>query len=238
MNVAYFDDAPTEKFYLKLQYTDANGDTQYSTIAEGTAVKGEWVQLANKNYSIPADAANMQLYVETAESTSNFYIDEAIGAVGGTTILGAGEAKNIILGDINFDGVIDAFDLAMARSGCVNGFDSTAEEIAADVDQSGAVDTTDVQLIQDFLLVRITEFPVAEKTMDTAAMKQLFSTVTPASSYKNAGENNPLFTQRFGADPVYCSNWNTSGNAYGLTSGAIEYMVAENPMGPFTGLRG
>jgi len=32
----------------------------------------------------------------------------------------------------------------------------------------------------------------------------------------------------------YCSNWNTTGNAYGLTSGAIEYMVGDDPMGPFT----
>ncbi len=32
----------------------------------------------------------------------------------------------------------------------------------------------------------------------------------------------------------YCSNWNTDGNALGLTSGAIEYMTASSPMGPFT----
>ena len=31
----------------------------------------------------------------------------------------------------------------------------------------------------------------------------------------------------------YCSNWNTNGNPYGLTSGAIEYMTSESPMGPF-----
>lgn len=65
----YFDGNTTDKFYFKLQYTDANGDTQYDTIAEATAIKGEWVQLANKNYKIPADASNMQIYLETAEST-------------------------------------------------------------------------------------------------------------------------------------------------------------------------
>ncbi len=32
----------------------------------------------------------------------------------------------------------------------------------------------------------------------------------------------------------YCSNWNTDGNTLGLTSGAIEYMVSDSPMGPFT----
>lgn len=33
---------------------------------------------------------------------------------------------------------------------------------------------------------------------------------------------------------TYCSNWQTDGNAYGLTSGAINYMVSDSPMGPFT----
>ena len=32
----------------------------------------------------------------------------------------------------------------------------------------------------------------------------------------------------------YCSNWQTDGNKLGLTSGAIEYMVGDSPMGPFT----
>lgn len=201
VNVTYFDGALTDKFYLKLQYVDANGDTQYSTIAEGTVIRGEWIQLANKNYLIPSDASNMQFYVETAETTNNFYIDEAIGAVGGTAILGAGESKDIILGDINFDGVIDSFDVMMARKGITNDFDSTAALIAADVDQSGNFDENDLKLIQDFVLVRIKEFPVAEKVIDTAAMEQLFSTITPTVSYKNSGENNPLYTQRFGADP-------------------------------------
>ncbi len=31
----------------------------------------------------------------------------------------------------------------------------------------------------------------------------------------------------------YCSNWNTTGNKLGLTSGAINYMVSDSPMGPF-----
>lgn len=226
INTIYYDGASTDKFYLKLQYTDTNGDTQYSTIAEGTAIKGEWVQLANKNYQIPDDAVNMQLYIETAESTNNFYIDEAIGAVGGTTILGAGESKDIILGDINFDGTIDGLDLSLARSSYTDGFDSTAASIAADVDQSGTFDTTDIKLIQAFLLAEITEFPIAEKVIDTAAMEQLFSTVTCTDSYKNSGENNPLYTQRFGADPGVME-YNGRVYVY-MTNDVIEYDSSGN----------
>ena len=69
------------------------------------------------------------------------------------------------------------------------------------MDQSGSVNGTDLQLIQDYLLGKITEFPIAEKTVDTAAMEKLFAGITPTASYKAEGENNPLFTQRFGADP-------------------------------------
>ncbi|MDE6780558.1 MAG: carbohydrate binding domain-containing protein, partial [Ruminococcus sp.] len=141
-NVMYYDGDATDKFYLKLQYTDASGETKYDTIAEATATKGEWVQLANKNYKIPDGAKDMQIYIETAESTNNFYIDEVIGAVAGTSILGAGAGNtgntgntNGILGDINSDGVIDAFDVVLARKGLTKGFESSAQKTAADVDQ-------------------------------------------------------------------------------------------------------
>ena len=32
----------------------------------------------------------------------------------------------------------------------------------------------------------------------------------------------------------YCSNWQTAGNALHLTSGGIEYMTADDPLGPYT----
>ncbi|MBR4361816.1 MAG: family 43 glycosylhydrolase [Ruminococcus sp.] len=32
----------------------------------------------------------------------------------------------------------------------------------------------------------------------------------------------------------YCTNWSTNGNQYGLTTAAIDYMVSDNPLGPFT----
>lgn len=233
VNVMYFDGDATDTFYMKLQYTDADGETQYSTIAEGKANKGEWVQLANKNYKIPADATGMQLYIETAESTNNFYIDEAIGAVAGTTILGAGEAVTITLGDVNCDGSINIMDLSLAKNGYKNGFDSSANQTAADVDQSGTFDTTDLRLLQEYIAHVITEFPVAERAIDTAAMEQLFASVNVASSYKKEGENNPLYTQRFGADPG-AMEYNGRVYVY-MTNDVIEYnsdgTVAENTYG-------
>ena len=83
----YLEGDPTTTFYLKLQYQDSLGETRYSEIAAATAIKGQYVQLANTNYKIPNDASDMKLYVETAEGTMNFYIDEAIGALQGLLLI-------------------------------------------------------------------------------------------------------------------------------------------------------
>lgn len=160
-NVIYYDGSATDTFYMKLQYTDANGDTQYASVAEATAVKGEWVQLANTNYTIPADAMNMQLYIETADSTNNFYIDEAIGAVAGTVIPGAGETV-FLLGDVNSDGRINAVDLTLAKHGLLNGFSDDLAQLAADVNQDGSVTIADIVWYQQFLTGQTKSYPEAE----------------------------------------------------------------------------
>lgn len=232
VNSIYFDGDSTEQFYMKLQYTDSKGDTCYSTISEATAIQGEWVQLFNKNYQIPADASNIYIYVETADSTFNFYIDEAIGAVEGTSIIGAG-SKKIIPGDVNSDGIINVFDIMIAKRGFKNDNLSKSSQICADADQSGEFDENDISLIEDFLLCRITEFPIAEKVINTAEMEQLFSNIKLTSSYKKGGENNPLYTQRFGADPGVME-YNGRVYVY-MTNDIIEYdnqgAVTENTYG-------
>lgn len=161
-NVSYFDGDLTDTFYLKLQYTDANGDTQYDSIATAKGVQGKWVQLANTNYTIPAGAKNMQIYVETADTTNNFYIDEAIGAVAGTVIPGAGAInvpETLIPGDVNLDGVIDGFDLAATKRGlAAGGFDNVFSAKTADVNKSTVFDAEDVQELSSFLLKKTTAF--------------------------------------------------------------------------------
>lgn len=162
VNASYFDGDLTDTFYLKLQYTDANGDTQYDSIATAKGVQGRWVQLANTNYTIPAGAKNMQIYVETADTTNNFYIDEAIGAVAGTVIPGAGAIdvpETLIPGDVNLDGVIDGFDLAATKRGlAAGGFDNVFSAKTADVNKSTVFDAEDVQELSSFLLKKTTAF--------------------------------------------------------------------------------
>ncbi|MBR1529009.1 MAG: family 43 glycosylhydrolase [Oscillospiraceae bacterium] len=154
----------TDTFCLKLQYQNAEGETQYASVAQGTAAKGEWIQLSNTEYKIPADASDMYLYVETADSKNSFYIDDAVGAVSGTVIDGAGKgsARTIIRGDVNGDEIINIYDWILARKGLLYGFANSFDEKSADVNQDNIVSTTDLVLLQKYLKGNITEFPQPE----------------------------------------------------------------------------
>ncbi|MBE6850653.1 MAG: carbohydrate-binding protein [Ruminococcus sp.] len=203
-NMKYTSGAATDTFYMKLQYVDGSGETMYDSIAEVSAIKGEWVQLANTNYKIPADATDMYVYVETAESTIDFYLDEVVGAVAGTKVEGAGGGQKLIKGDVDGSGTITAFDLSAAKKGLAKGFGNKIAELAADVDENGTVEVVDIVQLVQFIMAKIDKFTIAEKPIppvDTAKFDALFAGINPGTSIKKDNENNPLYTQRFGADP-------------------------------------
>ena len=193
--VNYFDGSATDTFYLKLQYTDASGETQYATIAEATGVKGEWVQLANTNYKIPADASDMQLYIETAETTNNFYIDEVIGAVAGTGIKGPDPveiptettvipAPSGTKGDLNNDGKINIYDFLLAKKGLISGFTDAQAKNAADVDRDGNVTVADIVQIHKYLMGQIKNFTVVENPVQESGTAMSMSEFTALCSAK------------------------------------------------------
>ncbi|MBR1555672.1 MAG: carbohydrate binding domain-containing protein [Oscillospiraceae bacterium] len=157
-NAMYFDGANTDTFYLKLQYKGSDGETHYASVAEGTAIKGEWVQLANENYTIPADASEMMLYVETPKSTNNFYIDDVIGAKAGTKIKGA-ESIPFTRGDVNSDGIVNIYDLLLAKKYLLNGFPQTRSAVTADVSGNNTNDVSDIVVLTKFLHGNIKQFP-------------------------------------------------------------------------------
>lgn len=156
--VKFTDGGASDKFFMKLQYENADGETQYSTIAEGTAYRDTWIQLKNENYRIPEDASNMYIYVETESSTNSFYIDEAIGGIAGAKVNGPDENATIVPGDVNCDGVINIYDVVAARVGLVKGFGNIASEANADVDGNGVFEAADLVQIHNYVLGRITEF--------------------------------------------------------------------------------
>ncbi|MBR5684214.1 MAG: family 43 glycosylhydrolase [Ruminococcus sp.] len=195
----------TQEFKLSLQYSDGS-TTKYDQVAIASAPKGEWVQLANTSYTIPEGATDLQLYVETTDENEyvDFYIDEAIGAPKGTAVDGAGQPKvrQVLLGDLNFDEKIDSLDMITARKGLLaGGFDDSKTQKAADVDQNKKFETADLVLIQEYILKKITEFPVNKPEVDLSELASKFGSVSLAESWKKDNENNPLTTQRFGADP-------------------------------------
>lgn len=58
----------------------------------------------------------------------------------------------LIAGDINMDGVVDCFDMVMARRGLSNSFDSENTERCADVNADGSLDGSDLKLLSDYIL--------------------------------------------------------------------------------------
>lgn len=157
--VKYLEGKVTQVFYLTLQYKNGSGDTEYANIDTKTAVRGEYVQLYNANYTIPEDASDVQLVIETSSNSMNFYIDEAIGAVAGTVIDGPSEIS-LILGDVNRDGEINSLDIALAKNGMLSGFSTNLMQVTSDVDQNGVTDADDYKLLKEFVLSQITEFPI------------------------------------------------------------------------------
>ena len=207
-HVKYDTGGDTDFFCMKLQYGSGD-DTHYDTIAEGQAVKGEWVQLSNPSFKIPAGAGGGLLYLETHEdegTTCDFYADEVIVAVDGTGIAGEGGAKVVTYStaDLDGSGSVNVGDYLIAKRLLKTGITNASLKKAADVDQSTKFDAEDVKLIWQFITKKIKEFPKAEVDygdFDFTGLQQKYGNVTIASSWKQDGENNPCTTQRFGADP-------------------------------------
>lgn len=137
-----------QEFALTLQYTNADGETKYARVASASTIRGSYVQLANDNFTIPEGASNLVLYVETGSGMENFYLDEAIGAVAGTQIDGPAPIS-LTLGDCNNDGVINIFDLTLAKICKTSGAPNHFTEVAADVDEDGSVTLADLLQIRD-----------------------------------------------------------------------------------------
>lgn len=206
--VKYTSGGESEPFHFTISYNDGT-ETKYLKVDEGHEVaKDSWTQLANTSFTIPAGASDVKLYVETNDTEIDFYVDEVIGAPKGTAIdgpKGATVSNSKILGDVNCDGVISAADLSALKTALKSGtFISSSSKKNADVNSSLKVTDEDAKVLLEYLLTKITKFPVAEPEvtqLDFSQMEKAFSGANIATSTKKYNENNPCTTQRFGADP-------------------------------------
>ncbi|MBR3025998.1 MAG: family 43 glycosylhydrolase [Oscillospiraceae bacterium] len=150
------------EYKLTLQYTDASGETSYDKIAQVSGNPGEFIQLYNPNYKIPEGASGLYLIAETTSDTLDFYIDEVIAGVAGTSIDGPKSSvkpATKIKGDVDFDSRISIADLVALKSGVLNGFSNKSAQSNGDVDNSGETNAADAMNLQKYLLGTITEFP-------------------------------------------------------------------------------
>ena len=67
-------------------------------------------------------------------------------------------AYRFILGDVDLNGCIDAFDLTNLRQGILYGIFSERSRLAADVDCDGSVKLNDLVLLQSYLMGRVSSF--------------------------------------------------------------------------------
>ena len=67
-----------------------------------------------------------------------------------------------MLFDLNCDGLVNSFDISAMIKGLTGEFTNNIARVLADVDQSGTVDSADLKAIKQFVLGKITEFPIIE----------------------------------------------------------------------------
>lgn len=147
------------------------------SMAAGKAMKGMLVGGVNQNLEDSAakaycqDLPNAKRYVDNAESYSTneitIYWNSPLTYLVSLTSNEDIVSPDFILGDINSDGVIDSFDMVLARKGLINGgfADITASK-AADVNQDGKYSVADTVLIQQFVLGTIKSFSKEEQPVD------------------------------------------------------------------------
>ncbi len=145
------------EFKMTLQYKDGSGTTAYDKIASVENTPDEYIQIANTNYTIPSDATDLQIILETIDGTMDFYADEFTAAKAGTEIKMTSKPSR---GDVNLDGEINIADLCLMMSGALDETslsDSTASK-QADVNQSGLINYKDVSMLTDYLFGKIEKF--------------------------------------------------------------------------------
>lgn len=142
-------------FELVLQYMNSNGRFQYDTIAEAKAVKEEWTELSNYSYTIPKDARQLTIFIDTPGYTGDFYVDSAYAGLEGITAssLNSNETNICNRGDINRDGVIDIFDLPLLRKAILmtDSYDYIPP-VNSDINDDGSVDIADLICLKKYLL--------------------------------------------------------------------------------------
>ncbi len=134
-------------FKLSLQYsTGGFGGETYDCIAEGNAASGMWLTLSNLSYTIPANAQNMSLYLETEDSKADFLADAI-------AVTEAGKApEQYPRGDVNHSGAADIGDVRSLRDFLLGKAGQDVYADGADLDGNSRINAADLTLLKRLLM--------------------------------------------------------------------------------------
>ena len=151
-------------FKLSLQYnTGGFGGDTFDCIAEGTGAAGTWLTLSNNSYTIPANAQNMTLYLETEGSETDFLADEIY-------------VRNVDIfpdafetGDADHSGRVDRQDVFALRDYLTGKTTGGIYTDTADLDRNGVLNAADLTLLKQMMLQepQVTTTTVTEQTTVT-----------------------------------------------------------------------
>ena len=166
-------------FKLSLQYSTGGGggmfgggQNSYDCIAEKNSVSGTWIQLASESYQIPAGATNLVLYVETEDSTIDFFVDDIVVGTPGSTPSGPSQPEQPEQpqsgkrGDVNGDNSVNKKDVEQLRDYLL-GKTSEINGKSADLDSNKQLNGADLSALKGLVMN-----PPAETTVTTTQPKQ------------------------------------------------------------------
>lgn len=163
-------------FKLSLQYSTGGGggmfgggQNSYDCIAEKDSVSGTWIQLASESYQIPAGATNLVLYVETEDSTIDFFVDDIVVGTPGSTPSGPSQPEQPQSGkrgDVNGDNSVNKKDVEQLRDYLL-GKTSEINGKSADLDNNKQLTGADLSALKGLVMN-----PPAETTVTTTQPKQ------------------------------------------------------------------
>lgn len=68
---------PASTIAMTVQRTPTGGETTYERVAAATVTDGAWVRLSG-GYQFTAESTDVQLYVESSDATSRYYLDDIV----------------------------------------------------------------------------------------------------------------------------------------------------------------
>ena len=182
---------------IKFTMQQGSGNSaEYHEVATVSAKSGEWTKVENTSFTIPSGSSDLILYVEAPDSYTDFYIDDVLAAVKGKessvkTGGGTVEGKSVVTepttqpekgtrGDFDGDGIIDSFDLLLARKALTKSFAGSSKAInltIADVNGDGSFTIADIVTLGNYLKGKVNKFP-ERKVTTTTTTKPVITTTT------------------------------------------------------------